>query len=287
MLDIAAVQDIQDPRERAQRINELVDEQQAVMAELSRLRREAIEDLLRSGMTQTDIAKLLGMTRSRISQLLAGSGRKPERGLLSGSDSVIVVVPVEYAPYPEGKQRPVVHHEDTEFLERVTRLAEGVGLRVETEYAGQNDFIDLNRDGLIITCGPRQSPWLEQALSADTRYGFARDDAGWFLQDKESGEKYRSPQDSGKPQDYGYLGALPRPDGNGFWLYAAGIHATGSRGAAKYLADNVTSLYKTYKNTLWSCLVSCDYEPESRELTGSELLTPIQRRGTLPTTRKH
>lgn len=285
-MDISAVQRIEDPRQRAVRINELIDEQQTVMSELTRLRREAIEDMQRSGISQSEIAKLLGMTRSRVSQILAGSGRKPERALLSGGDSVTIVVPVEKAPYPEGKERPVVHHEDTEFTERITQLARSVGLDVETEYAGQGDFIDLNRDGLVITCGPRQSPWLEQALSADHTYGFARDEEGWYLEDKVAGTKYRSPEDAGEPRDYGYLGTLPRPDGNGFWLYAAGIHAAGSRGAAKYLADNLAALYKANKNTLWSCLVACTFDPDTRELTKAELLADVQRRGAIPTARK-
>ncbi|MEU6646756.1 sigma factor-like helix-turn-helix DNA-binding protein [Saccharomonospora sp. NPDC046836] len=285
-MDIAAVQRIEDPHARALRISELIDEQQALMSELTRLRREAIQDMQRSGINQSDIAKMLGMTRSRVSQILAGSGRKPERALLSGGDSVTIVVPVEKAPYPEGKERPVVHREDAEFIERMTTLAQGVGLEVATEYAGPGDFIDLNRDGLVITCGPRQSPWLEQALSADGKYGFARDDAGWYLEDKASGQKFRSPEDSGLPQDYGYLGTLPRPDGNGFWLYAAGIHAAGSRGAAKYLSENLSGLYKAHKNILWSCLVSCTFDPETRELTKSEPLTEVQRRGAVPSSRK-
>ncbi len=281
MVEIADVAAISDARERAKAAHALIDEYQSAIASLAQLRRDTFDELLASGMTQTDIATLLGVTRSRISQLMAAAGRRPERALLSPSDTVTIGVPVEVAPYPDGPERPVVHREDADFIERITRIAKDVGLRANVEYVGPGEFIDLNRDGLVITCGPRQSPWLEQALTADERYGFARDDAGWYLLDKTTGEKHHSPADSGEPADYAYLGALPRPDGTGSWLYAAGIHASGSRGAAKYLEDNLASLYQEVKNGIWSCLVRCTYDPESREILSADLLASIQRRGTI------
>jgi hypothetical protein len=135
----------------------------------------------------------------------------------------------------------------------------------------------MNRDGRVVTCGPRQSSWLEQVLTADTNYGFGRDGTGWYLEDKTSGERHRSPEDDGRPGDYAYLGLLSRPDGQGAWLYAAGIHAAGSRGAALYLEDHVKSLYEEIRGTLWSCLVRCEYEPKSRELTRADLLAPVRK----------
>src|SRR4051812_13097468 len=71
-----------DPRERARAAHALIDEYQEGINELSRIRREAIEVLLSDeGMTQTQVADLLGMSRSRISQLLSANVR-PERAFL-------------------------------------------------------------------------------------------------------------------------------------------------------------------------------------------------------------
>ena len=279
-MDWPALAAIPDPQERLQRVHGLIEQQQEAMTELARLRREALQELLTSGMTQSDVARLLGITRARVSHLMAASGRKPERALLSAGDSVTIAVPVEDASYPDGSSRPVVHQEDTEFIERITRVAQSVGLKAEVEHIGPGDFIDLNRDGLIVTCGPRQSPWLEQALTADERYGFGRDEAGWYLEDKATGEQFRSPEDSGEPADLGYLGTLARPDGQGTWLYAAGIHAAGSRGAAEYLEKHLSELYREVKNVLWSCLVICRFDATTRDIVSAKLQAPLHRRGT-------
>jgi DNA-directed RNA polymerase specialized sigma24 family protein len=74
---LRALSEMDDPSERARRASQLVTEYQQVAAELSRIRREAIEELIRLGWTQREVAKLLGMTRARVGQLLS-SGRRPQ-----------------------------------------------------------------------------------------------------------------------------------------------------------------------------------------------------------------
>jgi hypothetical protein len=267
-----------DPLTRVKLVTEALATYQSAVTELGNIRKAAIQELRLQGLSLTEIAEQAGISRGRLSQL-GVSGPAPERSVLSAGTNVIVCVPVEAAAFPDGTKRAVVHKEDADFIDKISGLAKRLNLTTTTEYVGAGEFIDFNRDGLVVTCGPRQSPWLEQLLSADNKYGFAKDDQGWHLENKESGAIYRSPQDSGQPGDYAYLGVLPRPDGQGTWLYAAGIHAAGSRGAAQYLSEHIEEIHRDTKGYLWSALVSCTFDSSTRAITTTELLEPIQRRG--------
>jgi hypothetical protein len=250
---------------------------QAATAEVGEIRRSALDALRAQGLTLAQIASEAGISVARLSQLGAPR-RRPERALLSASDLVRVVLPVEMAPYPEGPQRPVVHESDLAFTSEVEQLAHEYGLAAETEHLATGDYVDLNRDGLIVTCGPRQAPWLTQILASDSAYGFERDDESWFLLDKANGQKHRSPRHTGETGDLGYLGTLPRPDGNGTWLYCAGIHAPGSRGGIQYLAGHIAEIYRETRGHLWSCLIRCDHDPDTQEVSNAGLIAPVRRR---------
>src|SRR6266702_3167140 len=89
-VDTGNVTAIKDPQERARAANKLIDEYQAAIAELSDVRRETLRELLASGMSQMAIAEMLGMSKSRISQLLS-AGTRPERTFL-GTGKVTVAV---------------------------------------------------------------------------------------------------------------------------------------------------------------------------------------------------
>jgi predicted XRE-type DNA-binding protein len=70
--------------DRARAASAFLDEASTLSREASRMRREAIEELLRDGMSQAEISRSLGLSRGRISQLLA-AGPPPER-LFWGDD---------------------------------------------------------------------------------------------------------------------------------------------------------------------------------------------------------
>ena len=89
-MNTASVTAIKDPRERALAVNKLIDEHQAAVNELSDLRRDTLRELLASGMSQIAIAELLGMSRSRISQVLS-AGTRPERAFL-GTGKLTVAI---------------------------------------------------------------------------------------------------------------------------------------------------------------------------------------------------
>jgi hypothetical protein len=61
--------DIPDARQRARELSRLVTEQQALLTDLARLRRETIAELRAGGLTRAQIAEVLGVSPGRIPQL--------------------------------------------------------------------------------------------------------------------------------------------------------------------------------------------------------------------------
>ncbi len=277
MKELERLRAMEEPMEQLVYSAEVLAALQAATAEVGEIRRSALDSLRAQGMTLAQIANEAGISIARLSQLGAPR-RRPERAMLSSGEVVRVVLPVEQVPYPEGPQRPVVHESDIAFRDDIASLAREFGLATETEHLPTGEYVDLNRDGLVITCGPRQSPWLTQILASDTAYGFERDEESWYLLDRDTGEKHRSPRHAGQDADLGYLGTLPRPDGRGTWLYCAGIHAPGSRGGALYLSEHIAELYRETRGFLWSCIVRCDFNPDTLEVRNAELVAPVRRR---------
>lgn len=69
-----------DVQERARLASELVATLQSGVKRLSRIRREALEQMLAGGMTQAEIAKSVDLSEPRVSQILsAGSQPTQER----------------------------------------------------------------------------------------------------------------------------------------------------------------------------------------------------------------
>ena len=272
--DVHGLAEIEDPALRARRASELIDEHQAVVNELSRLRREALEEMVSQGMTQAQIASLIGMTRARVGQLLS-SGPRPERAML-GTGPVTVAVG---GKFEADKKDPyaVVSAEMLAAYERLATLARTLGLKAEYEVVPPPGMVDLNRTNLIVMGSPRILPFVGQVLAADPKLGFGTDDDGLYLVNRETSEILRSPSDSGEPIDYAYIGRLPRPDGRGNFLYLAGIHAMGTLGAAQYLEEHLDELYRMVKNRRFSLLGACKYEPQKRTITSVEALTPVYR----------
>lgn len=252
---------------------------QVAITELSRLRREGLEQLVSQGMTHTQIAEQLGTTRARIGQLLT-SGPSPERALLGpapGGGLIVALGGKVEGGKEAGAAGPVVAQEDLQAYDRLRKLAQTLGLSTRYEVVSQSGMIDLTRDGLIVICGPRLSPLIAQVLAGDRRLAFERDDSGWHLVDRVTGRVYHSPMDADEPGDYAYLGRLPRLDGQGSFLYIAGIHAAGAAGVVHYLSNHLRDLYDEVKRKRFSLLVGCTFDPDTREVTSSAALTPVYR----------
>lgn len=270
--DLKQLLTVEDPVTRGLRATELITEYQAAVTELSRIRKEAVEELRRAGKTQVEVAKLLGMTRARVSQLTK-SGPPIERAFLGTGPLTIAVALKKEAEFG----RPAVAQETVAGAMRLQAFARTLELDAELEYVPPPGIIDLNRDNLVAMIGPRLSPLVAQILESDTALKFRKDDAGWYLLDQRADVAHRSPMDRGESACIGYLGRFQRPDQQGTFLYIAGIHAMGLQGVIHYLENNLASLYEEARLRRFSLAIECRFDPESRQVTASERLTPLYR----------
>jgi hypothetical protein len=266
---------IKDPRERALKIGALIDEHQATIAELSRLRRETLDELLASGMSQTQIADLLDMSKGRVSQLLS-AGVRPERAFFGTGKLTVAIGAKREANRTDPSN--VLSTEAFTAYERLAEVARSVGLDAANEVVPAPGHVHLNRANLIVLTNPRLLPFLSQVMEADPHIRYLVDDKGWYLMDLTTGTEYRSPRDHGEAADYAYVGRLPRPDGKGTFLYLAGLHAPGTLGAACFVVDNLTDLYRELKARRFSTVVRCEFEPRNQlNIVKTDRVTPLYR----------
>ena len=275
MTDVERIAAISDPGERAQAVGALIDEHQATIGELSRLRRESLEELLATGMTQTQIAALLDMSKGRVSQLLS-AGVRPERAFY-GTGRITVAIGAKREP-DRTDPSDVLSAESFTAFELLAESARSVGLDATNEVVPAPGNVHLNRSNLIVLTNPRLLPFLSQVMEADPHIRYLVDDKGWYLVDLTDGTEYRSPRDHGEASDFGYVGRLPRPDGKGTFLYLAGLHAPGTLGAAQYVASNLGDLYRELKTRRFSTIVKYDFEPGKQlRVRAVERATPLYR----------
>jgi predicted transcriptional regulator len=273
-VNVARIAKIADPRKRAKAAHDQIEELQSAVTDLSRLRREAFEQLLDGGMSQTDIAVLLDISRSRVSQLMSGVA-KPERRFLGTGTLTIAVAASE-----TGTSADEVAPESLAAYQALAQAAGAVGLDATYEVIARPGHVHLNRPNLIVLGGPKLLPFVSQIMEADPYLRFEHDEAGWYLVDRSIQKQYRSPRDRGAFTDYGYIGRLPKPDGQGTFLYLAGIHAQGTLGAAKCVAENLLTMYRQVKTRRFSTVVSCSYDPDATSqpsVVGARLETPCYR----------
>ena len=274
---IEALTALTDDVVRARVASDLASRFQAAMTEISRLRRESLDQLVERGMSHGEIAAAIGTTRSRVGQLLT-SGPRPERAML-GTGTVTVAI----GGKPEHGRRDsqpqyVVSAEASQAYEVISKLASSLNLSAEIEVVPPPGLVDLNRPNLVVLTSTKLVPFVSQVLASDPRYGFASDERGLYLVDKADGTEHVPPQDTaGEPVDYAYVGRLPRPDGRGTFLYAAGVHAAGTWGAAVWLAEHLDELYRQLKLKRFSLLLRVEYDVETHRPTSITDLAPLHR----------
>jgi transcriptional regulator with XRE-family HTH domain len=252
----------------------LADAQQEV-TELARLRRRVVQDLHAQGLSYAQIATKAGLSRGRIHQI-RHTGPAPE-GAFLGRGAVVIATPLRR---DDERGRTVVAVDDVSSGKRLEDLARSYGLDVTSEHVPVSGDIDLNRDGLVVVCGPRMSQQMWDTYAQDPVLNWEQaDDGPWTIVDRRTGEVYQSGQDSNPacPYDVGYVGKLPRPDGKGSLLAIAGIHTQGSLGVVQLLASDLNTLWGQVGEHRFSTLVGVEYDPETSEPQSVELLTPLYR----------
>lgn len=274
-LNFGWVEEISNPEERMKTAHKELTGVQAAADDLSRIRRESAEILNHRGLTQAEIGRMLGMTRQRAGKILK-DGPPPERAFLGRGPLIIAVGEKREAAKEHGTPGPAVAAEDLNAYDMLSRLARDMGLDSTFETVRPPGFIDTNRDNLVVICGPRLSPIVGQLLQSDLNIGFGRDEHGWYLQDKQQNTMLRSPMDTGTHADYAYLGRLPRLDGQGLFLYIAGIHAVGAPGVVHWLSNNLAEIYQQVGRTKrFSTIIKSTFEEQSMRIKTSERAAPI------------
>ncbi|MCY0923579.1 MULTISPECIES: sigma-70 family RNA polymerase sigma factor [unclassified Streptomyces] len=273
---LSQLKELTDPLERAKTAHSLTGWVQDYGNELQVVRNEAMNAALRTGnLNSTQLATELGISKARVSQLAKGS--PPER-LFLGSGTVIVALAEKLEAGKEhAAQGPVIATPDFQTYSKLNELAQEVGLACTMEPIPVGGNVRLNRNNLVVICGPRLSPLLEQILEGDPHLRFAKDAEGWYLTDRTSGKTYRSPSDSGENSDVAYFGRLPRPDGQGTFLYVAGIHAIGSGGVIHWLTKELANVHSELRAKRFSTLISSRFDPKTGEILESERITPFYR----------
>jgi hypothetical protein len=235
--------------------------------ELARLRREAIEEAHRNqGLTYTEIATALGITKGRVTQIRTGAPSR-ER-VFFGVGPITVGVPLREGT--DDRMRSYVDAADLATQEDVATLLGTLSLSAEPFTIPPTMAAPPDGDTVVI-CGPKSAPIGAELMDTDPKLGMVRDAGRWWIVDKSTGERFGSPMGDQPPEhaDIGYLSR--RRDGDRVIVHVAGIHSPGSRGVVHYLAHNLAELYRKTGNESFSLAVRCQLD--GLAITGSEILT--------------
>lgn len=269
--DLEKLAAITDTLERARVAGEMIEAMQAAQDEAGDVRRAAIEDLVRAGYRRGQLAGELGLTPSRITQILKTTNLGAERRFLDAGPMTVVIGGKHAAEKPE----PVMSQDAFTAWETMRDLASRYGREAVSEVVPPPGSVRLNRPGLVVIGSPRLLPAVGRVIEGSSPYQFASDQSGWYLVDTADGHTYRSPMDEGGDQDYAHVGRLRRPDGRGYFLHVGGIHGPGTRGAAHWLATNVTDLWKAVKLGPFSVLLRVSFDGGTAETLTVEPVKPI------------
>src|SRR5262245_32644129 len=113
MQDVGKIKTVVDPLKRVKLATEALADYQDAIAELGKIRKEAIDYLRSQGLTLTEIADKAGISRSRLSQL-STTRRAPERAMFTDGAPLTIAVDTKQE---EGTGRTVVHQEHAAAVE--------------------------------------------------------------------------------------------------------------------------------------------------------------------------
>ncbi|MDQ0380290.1 hypothetical protein [Amycolatopsis thermophila] len=254
-----------DPIRRGQRASSLLMLYQQRATELARLRKAAIEEAHRErGMSYTEIAAALGITKGRVTQIR--STAPPRERAFFGVGPVSVGVPYRYQT--TDRERPLIAAEDARTGEELERLLDSLALAV-TRYQIEPDREEPPAGDSVVVCGPKSAPVGADLMSRDPVLGMVEADGRWWIEHRPTGERYGSPSDESEPQsaDVAYV-ARHRQEGRVI-VHIAGIHGIASLGATHYLTAHLAEVFGQVGDKSCSLAVRATYE--GLTITGSEL----------------
>ena len=266
---IRTVRDETDPVRRVRLAGEAMTQLQQGEVELSRLRREAIEDAASAGLSYSEIARQVDLTRGRVSQIRSDS--PPAERAFFGVGPLTLAVPLRPI---QGRDQPVVASEDMQARNDLAELLNSLVFHVYPDEIDPRKRWRPAGDELIAICGPKSSPTIAELLSTDPLLNFSEDSEGrWGITDRITEKRFESPMDDDPQQngDVAYVGRL-NLDKKRQLLLIAGVHAIGSVGAVHYLQGNVKRLYDKVGNENFSMVVASTND--GSDITASEESCP-------------
>ncbi|MEV6095214.1 sigma-70 family RNA polymerase sigma factor [Nocardia sp. NPDC051981] len=246
-----------DPIRRGQRAAELMIIYQQRATELARLRKAAIEEAHRNGLSYTEIADQLGITKGRISQIRS-TAPGPERAFF-GVGPVAVGVPRRFG-FEEGRERPFFDANDEATREAIEGTLTRLSL-ANSRFAIDQDMSEPPAGDSVIICGPKSAPIGRHLLDADPVLDFEHTEEAWWITDARSGNRHRSPYrcDSSVRIDLGYFSR--RREAGRVLVHIAGITSIGSLGVAHWLDRNLSEVFSS-SSTFISGVVECDFDAD-------------------------
>jgi transcriptional regulator with XRE-family HTH domain len=235
--------------------------------ELARLRREAIEQAHEShGLSYTEIAAALGITKGRVTQIRSGAPAR-ERAFF-GVGPVHVGVPMREGT--DSRMRLYVDAADLATQEDSVTLVDTLALASEP-FTIAPEGVTLPDGDVVVVCGPKSAPIGAELLAGDPRLGMVRDGDRWWIEHRTTGERFGSPLSEQPPGDVdlGYLSR--RVEGDRVIVHIAGIHSPGSRGVVHYLARHLPELHAQVDTDSFSLAVRCQLD--GLTVVGSSVLT--------------
>ena len=261
------VRHMTDPLAQARAAGELIGIYQQRSVELSRIRKAAMEAAVdQRGITFTELAKELGLTKGRVSQIR--SAAPPKERALFGVGPITLATPLRAGDRPEG----FVSRHDSVAGDRMADLLTSLSFSVDRYLIPADGQWKPMPDAVAI-CGPKSSPVTAQAIANDPWVDFSPDAEGrWVLRERD-GEIFTSPYDLGdQSRDLAYVARLPLGDQNIFVI--AGVHALGSVGAVDYLTRHAHELYEQVGEGHFSMIVQGVFDDQGNPTETEALWGP-------------
>ena len=214
--------------------------------------------------------KAIGLTKGRITQIRQSA--PPHEWAFFGVGPVVVAIPERLSAE---RPFPFLSAEDVETSYQLTDMLGALGFQVRPERLPADGEWRLPESDLVVVCGPVSSPTMARVYSDDPHLAWVRDPAGRFwISDLSSGERWGSPMDDAptRPEDIGYLGRRPRPDGIGTMVVIGGVHAIGSLGVAAWLRDHLPEVYAATDGGPFSMVIGSRHD--GLNVTATEVLCP-------------
>jgi len=267
--DFTSVRRDPDPLRRGRRATELLTIYQQRATELARLRREAIEQAHGQGLSYTEIASTLGITKGRITQI-RGTAPGPERAFF-GVGPVGVGVPLRYGT--DDRARIYIDASDLMAQESAEGILSGLML-TSRRFAIQSTQADPPAGDAVVICGPKSAPIGARLLMEDPHLGFVNEGGRWWITDAVTGRRHGSPYGD-NPQELADLGYLARHQyADHVVIHVAGIHSMGSLGVVHFLAHHLSNVYRQSGEQSFSAVVRCQFNDQTTPTDSQLLLGP-------------